>query len=127
MLMHDRPSIADLAKARGQTKVHLTFIPISLRTSATHQGSDKSYVVTRSNAQLLDVKDSRVLKPRKKINPTLSVSSDALQLNRRWNVEHQNLRGVISENPIEIPVADCRCPTIDQAANLGFIGRTKST
>jgi hypothetical protein len=49
MLMHDRPPTVDFAKANGQAKIELNFIPVRLRSTTAHKGSAKRHIITRSN------------------------------------------------------------------------------
>jgi len=49
MLMHDRPSTVDFAKANGQAKIDLNFIAVCLRSTTAHKGSGKCHIITRSN------------------------------------------------------------------------------
>src|SRR5437016_3305277 len=87
MLMHDRPPTADFAKANGQAKIEVNFIPVRLRSTTAHKGSAKRHIITRSNVWLADVKDPRVLKPSKEYIPRLFVSFNSLRLSRRRDAE----------------------------------------
>jgi hypothetical protein len=49
MLMHDRPPTVDFAKANGQAKIELNFIPICLRSATAHKGGAKRHIITRGN------------------------------------------------------------------------------
>jgi hypothetical protein len=49
MLMHDRPPTADFAKANGQAKIELHFLPVRLRSTTAHKGGAKRHIITRSD------------------------------------------------------------------------------
>src|SRR5919198_2631544 len=102
VFMHDDPMVVELAQADGQPEFKFSLFSRRLPFGTAHDRYYERNVSACGNAHLENVKDHGVLSAAKEKVPGLFVFFYSPGFERRWHVEHYDVRRVVSQNSIDV-------------------------
>ena len=100
VLMSDNPVTVYFLQANRQPEIQFDVFTAGFRSGTAHECGDEGNILPGGDRHLLDVENHRIVRPREKQVPGRSVRVDPLRLQRRWNVEHQHVRRVVTQNSV---------------------------
>ena len=122
MLVHDTPLTVDAAQADRQPEQETSLLRRSTggRRTAPHDGGRESHVLSGRDRDLFHIEGLTGLVVFEKQVPRRLVLWQAARLERRRDIEHEDVGIVIRENRLEIVPAHGRCPSLDERSNLAL-------
>src|SRR5258707_14687260 len=105
MLVRDHPLPVDFSQAYGQTKVERFGLTVGPRSLAAHARKSEGDIRASRDLHLLNAKANRAARPGKEQVPGFPVSVEPDASKRRRNIEHHEIGGMASQDPVIVPPA----------------------